>query len=100
VLWYRLTDSARLPFSPKRWRAQNGRSLTAHRAFPLALRPAPLRWLWEAIETAASQESVYALARLTGHITDEMHAMTPDEFREYVAREKGTVGNGGERAGK
>jgi hypothetical protein len=55
---------------------------------------------WEAIETAASQESVYALSQLTGHITDEMHAMTPDEFREYVAREKGTVGNGGEGAGK
>jgi hypothetical protein len=44
--------------------------------------------LWETLSKNATGEMAYCATRITGHITDEMHAMTPDELREYVERRK------------
>jgi len=44
--------------------------------------------VWETLSNNAVEQMAYCAARITGHITDEMHAMTPDEFREYVSRTK------------
>jgi hypothetical protein len=40
--------------------------------------------VWETSKTIATEQMAYCAARITGHVTDEMHAMTPDELKEYV----------------
>jgi hypothetical protein len=44
--------------------------------------------LWEELSKNATEQMAYCATRITGHITDEMHAMTPDELQEYVKRRK------------
>jgi hypothetical protein len=44
--------------------------------------------VWETLSTNATEQMAYCAARITGHITDEMHAMTPAELKEYVERRK------------
>jgi hypothetical protein len=42
--------------------------------------------LWEELSENATAQLAYCVARITGHMTDEMHAMTPDELKDFVAR--------------
>jgi hypothetical protein len=44
--------------------------------------------VWKELDDNASAQMAYCAARISGHITDEMHAMTPDELKEYMARTK------------
>jgi hypothetical protein len=44
--------------------------------------------VWEELSKNATEQMAYCAARITGHITDEMHAMTPEELKEYVERKK------------
>ena len=44
--------------------------------------------VWKAMNEVATDEMAYCLARQGGHITDEMHAMTPDEFGRFVRENK------------
>jgi hypothetical protein len=44
--------------------------------------------VWQELSKNATEQMAYCVARITGHITDEMHAMTPDELREYVKGRK------------
>lgn len=44
--------------------------------------------IWETLSKHATEQGAYCAARITGHITDETHAMTPDELKEYVQRRK------------
>ena len=41
--------------------------------------------VWETLSKNATEQMAYCAARITGRITDEMHAMTPDELEEYVS---------------
>lgn len=42
--------------------------------------------IFEAVEKNATEQMAYCAARISGHITDEMHEMTPDELNEFIAR--------------
>ncbi|WP_100177262.1 hypothetical protein [Bradyrhizobium nitroreducens] len=45
--------------------------------------------VWEELNKNATEQLAYCVARISGHITDEMHAMSPDKLREFVERTKG-----------
>lgn len=45
--------------------------------------------VWEELNKNATEQLAYCVARISGHITDEMHAMSPDELREFVGSTKG-----------
>ena len=42
--------------------------------------------VFEILDKNAREQMAYCAARISGHITDEMHAMTPDELKDFVAR--------------
>jgi hypothetical protein len=42
--------------------------------------------IFEIVDKNATEQMAYCAARISGHITDAMHAMTPDELKEFVAR--------------
>ena len=44
--------------------------------------------VWDEMKKNAAVQMAYCAARIAGHVTDEMHAMNPDELNKYIARTK------------